>query len=70
MKKKYKAIKIAGIIAFAWLLGKTAGCIFLIPGPWGPEIKSPLPDGGSIAFRSRPIGKETDDQLDDQQCAR
>ena len=35
----------------------------MIPGPWGPQVRGNLPSGGYVAFQSRPVGGETDDQL-------
>ena len=59
-RKFFRVIK--WIIA-VWLIGKMGGCIFLIPGVWGPEISSHLPNGSKVIFQSQPVGRETNDRL-------
>ncbi len=46
-----------------WILGKTVGCLTLIPHPWGPKVQASLPNGDIVYFQSRSIGRETDDRL-------
>jgi hypothetical protein len=52
-----------GLVIGIWFLGKVAGLIFLIPHPWGPEVRGSLPMGGFVIFQSRIVGRETDDRL-------
>lgn len=63
MKSKKHVGKIILFVLCLWYLGKTAGCIFMLPGPWGPEIRGPLPGGGYAIFQSRGVGKESNDRL-------
>jgi hypothetical protein len=42
---------------------KFVGCIFMVTGPWGPEVGGRLPNGHAVYFQARPRGRETDDRL-------
>ena len=50
-------------ILVIWFVGKVAGCCLMATGPWGPEVRGDLPDGGYVCFQSRPVGRETDKRL-------
>ncbi|HEY2413900.1 MAG TPA: hypothetical protein VGI40_16735 [Pirellulaceae bacterium] len=51
------------IIFVVWICMKFGGCILMLPGPWGPRVGGILPNGHSIYFQARPVGRETDDRL-------
>lgn len=51
------------LILVAWLFMKMVGCYGLFPGPWGPSVGGPLPNGHAVWYRSYPLGRETNDQL-------
>ena len=51
------------LILGLWIVGKFAGCVLMTQGPWGPEVRGRLPDGGHVIFQSRSVGRETDDRL-------
>lgn len=51
------------IVFVAWVCMKIGGCALMLTGPWGPRIGGALPNGHSIYFQARPVGRETDDRL-------
>jgi hypothetical protein len=60
MRRLYKIILTLSAI---WIFGKFVGCALMLQGPWGPEVKGTIPQGGVVVFQSRPVGRETDDRL-------
>lgn len=62
-RSRYRVLNVLYLLFVAWLCMKTIGCVATIPGPWGPEVGGQLPSGHTVCYRSRPIGRETEDQL-------
>lgn len=60
--KKYFKIFLIGYLLI-WISGKLTTCIMSVESDWGPEVSARLNSGDVIVFRSRSVGKETDDQL-------
>lgn len=42
---------------------KIGACVLMLTGPWGSRVGGILPNGHSIYFQARPVGRETDDRL-------
>ena len=51
------------LLVYAVLIRPILVCGLMLPGPWGPSIKGSCPDGTSIEFRSRRVGREAEDIL-------
>ncbi len=60
--RRYRYVVIYLLFA-AWLCMKMVGCVGMFTGPWGPQIGGELPNGHTVWYRSRPVGRETEDQL-------
>lgn len=60
---RYGVLNTLYLLVVAWLCLKTIGCVAMITGPWGPQVGGQLPNGHTVWYRTRPVGRETEDQL-------
>jgi|GEM_PF-1207768 len=60
---RYGVFNTMYLLFVAWLCLKTIGCVAMFTGPWGPQVGGQLPNGHTVWYRSRPVGRETEDQL-------